>query len=220
LGEKIFPSPLHALNNRLPGIAYLHYNVASKIIFNRKNIVMLSTVSLSEIVLIAAGAIGLYLLILGTVFRKNLADALGWPTRPAAAQTVATSAQAVDSIVSESLAPLIDKPADHPSEIAGVYDPYEDPYYEPIDDGAVTLLKAAEHVVEQIQEVVDHIASHPANPEEVYMKIGAIVSQYSFFEGTEYYDAINSFIAVTVQRDCDLALTEEDLKTLWLERAA
>jgi hypothetical protein len=198
----------------------LHYNVALEIIINRKNIVMFSNVPLSEIVLVAAGAIALYLLILGTVFRKDLATALRWPIRPATAQAGTASYQAGDTTKVESLSPLIDKPADHPSEKAGVYDPFDDPYYEAVEDSSVTLLKSAEHVVEQIQDVVDNIASRPANPEEVYTKIRAIVSQYSFFEGTEYFDAINSFIAVTVQRDCDLTLTEEDLKTMWLEHAA
>lgn len=181
---------------------------------------MFYNISFSEIIFVAAGALFLYLVILGSVFRKRLATALGWSPRPGTAQAATSSPQYTHSIVGESLPPLIDKPANHPSEVAGVYDTEDDLYYEPVDDGAVTLLKSAEHVVEQIQEVVDGIASHPANPEEVYTKIRAIVSQYSFFEGTEYYDAINSFIAVTVQRDCDLALTEEDLKTLWLEQAA
>lgn len=84
----------------------------------------------------------------------------------------------------------------------------------------VTLLKEAELVVEKIQDVVDHIASRPANPEEVYTKIQAIVSDYSFFFDTEYYDAINNFISVTVHRDCDLQLTEDEIKGLWYAAAA
>lgn len=117
------------------------------------------------------------------------------------------------------LPPLIDKPADHPVEQAGYY-PEEEPEFEMIDNQENVLLKEAEKVVEEIQDVVDHIASRPANPEEVFTKIRAIVSQYSFFLETEYYDAINSFVAVTVQRDCDLQLEKEDLKMLWLADAA
>jgi len=88
------------------------------------------------------------------------------------------------------------------------------------EEQQVTLLKEAERVVEQIQHVVDNIASRPANPEEVFTKIQAIVSEYSFFFDTAYYDAINRFVAVTVHRDCDLQLTEEDLTTLWYAAAA
>jgi hypothetical protein len=92
------------------------------------------------------------------------------------------------------------------------------------DEDEGFLLKSAENVVEQIQLVVDEIAAgpspYPANPEEVFTKIRAIVSQYRIFENTEYYDAINNFVAVTVQRDCDLALTPDDLKGLWLLEAA
>ncbi|HVU97753.1 MAG TPA: hypothetical protein VHE34_21160 [Puia sp.] len=181
---------------------------------------MLYNLSLVEILLIAAGAVALYLAILATVFGKKLPALLGRSLRASVSQATATVSHGMPERAVEELPPLIDKPADHPAEQAGMFHPYDDLYSEPIDEGAITLLKSAEHVVEQIQEVVDHIASHPANPDEVCSKIRSIVSHYSFFEDTEYYDAINSFIVVTVQRDCDLALTEDDLKLLWVEEAA
>lgn len=121
------------------------------------------------------------------------------------------------------IAPLIDKPADHPTAVMEQDpDPDEEETYlfEPVDDEESMLLKEAEKVVEKIQDVVDHIASLPANPDEVFTKIRAIVSQYTFFENTEYYEAINNFVQVTVQRDCDLALTVEDLTALWYKDAA
>lgn len=124
--------------------------------------------------------------------------------------------------------PLIDKPGDHPIHQAAVQataDEYSDDDTMVMDDEVETfLLKSAENVVEQIQAVVDDIVDgpspHPANPEEVFTRIRAIISQYRIFENTEYYDAINNFVAVTVQRDCDLALTPDDLKGLWWPEAA
>lgn len=123
---------------------------------------------------------------------------------------------------------LIDKPAAPPIHEASaqisIGDYADDDIMMMADEDESFLLKSAENVVEQIQSVVDEIAAgpspYPANPEEVFTRIRAIVSQYRIFENTEYYDAINNFVAVTVQRDCDLALTPDDLKGLWLLEAA
>ena len=84
-----------------------------------------------------------------------------------------------------------------------------------VEDEESVLLKAAEIVVEKVQDVVNHIASSPPNPEEVFTKIRAIVNQYQIFHDTEYFDAINSFIAVTVARDCGIKLTKDELLSLW-----
>jgi hypothetical protein len=123
---------------------------------------------------------------------------------------------------------LIDKPAadqiHQTSAQVSAADYSDDDMMVMVDEDESFLLKSAENVVEQIQFVVDEIAAgpspYPANPDEVFTKIRAIVSQYRIFENTEYYDAINNFVAVTVQRDCDLALTPDDLKGLWLLEAA
>lgn len=84
-----------------------------------------------------------------------------------------------------------------------------------VEDEASTLLKEAEKVVENVQEVVNHIASSPANKDEVTSKIKNILSNYSIFHNTEYFDAINSFIQVTVERDCSIQLSREELIALW-----
>jgi hypothetical protein len=84
-----------------------------------------------------------------------------------------------------------------------------------LDDDDNILLKAAERAVEEIQEVVNHIASQPPNPEEVFTKITAIVRQYRIFENTEYFEAINAFIAQTVERECDIQWTRDDLLVMW-----
>lgn len=182
---------------------------------------MFSYLPAPEIGFIAAGVLCLYILIAAAVYGKKLlanwGKLLHLPMASAAAGS--KSPKAIWSR-QETLPPLIDKPADHPAEQAGVYDLTDEVTVEFDDDGEITLLKEAERVVAEIQFIVDGIESHPANPDEVFTKIRAVVSDFSFFEGTEYYDAINSFIAVTVQRDCDLALTEEDLKALWYSQAA
>ena len=113
---------------------------------------------------------------------------------------------------------LIDKPADHPQEqivITVEDDPFENAELELVDDRGGILLKEAEKLVEQIQDTVNHIASNPPNAEEVYSKIRAIVSRYKLFENTEYYEAINSFVAITVERDCTITFTPEEIQALW-----
>jgi hypothetical protein len=114
---------------------------------------------------------------------------------------------------------LIDRPGFVLSEEAEItYQKEEQPIqaqFEPVDDKETALLKAAEIVVEKVQDVVTHIASDPPNPEEITSKIKAIVNPYALFHGTEYFDAINSFIAITVERDCNVQLTKEQLLALW-----
>ena len=77
------------------------------------------------------------------------------------------------------------------------------------------LLKEAEIVVEKIQEQLKHIASNPPNPEEVTSKIRAIVNPYQLFNDTEYYGAINTFIALSVERECGIQLSSDEIKALW-----
>jgi hypothetical protein len=86
---------------------------------------------------------------------------------------------------------------------------------EMLDDDDSILLKEAERVVEEIQKVIDNIASNPPNPEEVFTKIRAIVRQYRIFQNTVYYEAVNNFIAQAVLRDCGIAWTADDLMVLW-----
>jgi hypothetical protein len=172
---------------------------------------------------IIIGTALLYLLILTIVYGKKFATNFGKVIGQPVMQASATSKKGQTAVAtSAEFPPLIDKPADHPSEQAGIYQPLTDDLdFEFVDeDGRTTLLREAEKVVEQIQETVDKIASYPANPEEVFTKIRAIVSEYRLFIDTEYFDAINSFIAGTVKRDCDLSLTEEDLNALWSVGAA
>lgn len=84
-----------------------------------------------------------------------------------------------------------------------------------IEDPQNILLKEAERVVEQIQETIDHIASNPPNPEEVTTKIRTLVLPYQIFLDTEYYDSINTYIALAVERDCAIKLSADELKALW-----
>jgi hypothetical protein len=163
----------------------------------------------------------LFIVIAFFSYRKRLAAVFQRCTAHVQMKASAETAQAYYS-------PLIDPPSDHPlyqAEIENTGDEYSDD--DPMimaDEEEGFLLKSAEHVVEQIQVVVDDIVSgpspHPANPEELFTKIRAIVSQYPIFKDTEFYDAINNFVAVTIKRDCDLALTPDDLTSLWWLEAA
>lgn len=93
---------------------------------------------------------------------------------------------------------------------------WEETQLELVEDEESLLLKTAEKLVDEVQEIVTfHIASFPPNPDEVYTKIKAHLSGYSILCNTEYEDAINRFIAVTVKRDCELELTEKELSLLW-----
>jgi hypothetical protein len=70
-------------------------------------------------------------------------------------------------------------------------------------------------VIELIQVEIDHIASNPPNPEELFTKLRNIVRQYRIFENTEYFEPINRYIALAVNRDCDIQWAEQDLLVLW-----
>ena len=96
-------------------------------------------------------------------------------------------------------------------------DSYEDEEsdVEFVDTEESRLLKEAEKVVSEIQEVVDNIASYPPNPEEVKSKVRNVLKQYSIFQNTEYYEAINNFVALTVERDCKVSFRKDELPTLW-----
>ena len=158
----------------------------------------------------------IYYMVLAFTHRKKLLASLSKsaaPT-PGAASLLATSNGHNEQFPFQ----LIDKPADHPQEQIVVTfedDPFENPTVELVDDQGTIMLKEAEKLVEQIQETVNHVASNPPNPEEVHSKIRSIVSRYKLFENTEYYEAINSFVAITVERDCTIAFSQEELQALW-----
>jgi hypothetical protein len=92
----------------------------------------------------------------------------------------------------------------------------EDPKLEIIENEETALLKAAEIIVEKVQDTVNSLSSTSPNPGDVFTRIKAIVGQYRIFDGTEYFDAINSFIAVTVERDCNIRFTKDQLLQLWV----
>lgn len=78
------------------------------------------------------------------------------------------------------------------------------------------LLKQAEEVVEEIQNTINHIASLPVNHEEVTSKLNAILSNYTIFKSTEYFDVLNNYVTMAVKRDCDIELSEKEVHQLWL----
>ena len=182
---------------------------------------MFFNVSTSEMLFVVLGSAGLLLFILLIAYGKKLLSLLGLMPTPALV-AAGTSPQPRKWQVQDDFPPLIDKPADHPVEQARVFEADEDQLAFTIaeGEGPTTFLREADLVVAEIQEAVDGIEARPANPDEVCSKIRGIVSQYRIFLDTEYFDAINNFIAITVQRDCDLVLTQDDLQALWFAQAA
>lgn len=89
----------------------------------------------------------------------------------------------------------------------------------PVDEVSF-LLREADYVVEQIQEVLAHIASNPPNPEEVTSKVSSIVQPYRIFFDTEYYDSINAYISLAVERDCGILLSKAEIESLWFKGSA
>ncbi len=110
---------------------------------------------------------------------------------------------------------LIDRPIDNTGEQMELYiDTEKDPLeFEIIENEDSRLLKEVETVVAKIQEVVSK--SPNADPKQVFSQIKSIVSQYRIFENTEYYEAINNFILITVERDCTIHWNKEDMQALW-----
>lgn len=104
-----------------------------------------------------------------------------------------------------------------PVETEHEYEPdiIDESGFEMVEDDQQTLLKEAEKVVDNIQDAINHIASAPPNPEEVHSKIKSIVTPYRFLLETEYYESINTYIALSVERDCGMVLTPSELATLW-----
>lgn len=91
---------------------------------------------------------------------------------------------------------------------------WEDMEYQTPDDTNI-LLQEAEKVVERIQDTLNHIASNPPDHSEVTSKIRAVVLPYQIFLETEYYDSINVYISLAVERDCEIKLSPDDLRALW-----
>jgi hypothetical protein len=167
---------------------------------------------ISFTILAIVGIVLLYYGILALVYRKKAAPALYRRRAGHPAQ--------FNQVLSPAFPhQLIDRPLDLDLETTIL--PFEKPSSgveikaEIVEDEETVLLKAAEIVVEKVQDTINNIASNPPNPEEVYSKIKAIVGQYRLFDNTEYFDAINIFIAISVERDCSIQLTKEQLLDLW-----
>lgn len=109
-----------------------------------------------------------------------------------------------------TLPPAIDLAPQEPE-----LEPIDESELEIPDDPYTTLLKEAERLVDRIQETINHIASSPPNPEEVTSKIRAIISPYKFLLDTEYYDSINVYISLALERDCEIKLSPGELQLLW-----
>jgi hypothetical protein len=169
---------------------------------------MFTHLSAEQFLLIVAAAIAAYYVL---IYRL-----LG--IRPVRVAAVATDPTVSPSLQARQAKDLVGKAKEPqaPSLDYGFEPVYQEPStVEMLEDQDSILVKAAEKVVEHINDVVTHIASFPPNPEEVRSKIAAIIKPYSIFHGTEYFDAINAFIAQAVERECALRWAASDVVPLW-----
>jgi hypothetical protein len=171
---------------------------------------MFSYLTGQQFLLITAGSIALYYGVVALYYRRR--------TEEPAFSTNNPSLPANHTLIVGTAQELIGAPApEWEEELELFLEPDREGNYgiEMLEDDDSILLKEAESVVEEIQEVVTHIATYPPNPEEVFTKIRAIVRQYRIFQNTEYFEAINAFIAQAVERECDIRCTSDDLLVLW-----
>ena len=73
------------------------------------------------------------------------------------------------------------------------------------------LLQEADAVINKLEEVITSFAASPSRQNEMYGKIKSIVSSYSLFQNTEYFEAINNFIRIVVSRECNIKWSEAEL---------
>ena len=171
---------------------------------------MFSNITGPQFLLIVGGLIVAYYTVLALFFRRKLVAGL----MPAKGRSL-LSVQATPNTMHHE---LIARPLEmdgEPLEILLEKHPDDEDTLEMLEDDDYILVKEAEKVVEQIQVEINHIASNPPNPEEVFSKINAIVRQYRIFENTEYFEPINRFVALAVQRDCNIQWTEQQILALW-----
>jgi hypothetical protein len=101
------------------------------------------------------------------------------------------------------------------SEMASVEESNEDDLMEMVVGAESVLLQEAESVVNELEGVITNFAASPSSEAEMYGKIKSIVSCYSLFQDTEYYEAINNFIRIVVSRECNLKWSDAELHALW-----
>jgi hypothetical protein len=77
-----------------------------------------------------------------------------------------------------------------------------------VEDDETVLLMEAEKLISEIESIV-------ATNHDVYAKLNRLLSGFNLFYNTDYHEAINRFIAVTVKRECNMSLSAEELASLW-----
>jgi hypothetical protein len=138
-----------------------------------------------------------------------------------------TLASASSSPITSSLIPIISQKPEIEKEMTLPYnnedflrfenvEPMEMDNLEIMDqDNDNLLLKEAEKVVDKIQNVINNTSIPPSTAEEVQTKIKNIVIPYQIFHGTEYYGAINTYIALSLERDLGMTLPPNIIESLW-----
>jgi len=171
---------------------------------------MFSDITGPQFLLIIGGLIVAYYAVLAFFFRRKLVAGL----MPAKGRSL----QSVQATPNNMHHELIARPLEMDGESVEILlekQPDDEDTLEMLVDDDYILVKEAEKVVEQVQVEINHIASNPPNPEEAFSKINAIVRQYRIFENTEYFEPINRFVALAVQRDCNIQWTEQQILALW-----
>jgi hypothetical protein len=171
---------------------------------------MFSNLTGPEFLLIIAGCVAVYYVVLALCYQRRFTNPL--------LSGKGRILQTVQAGPSGATHELVARPVEiegEQLEILLEIPPEEESTLEMLDDDDSILVKEAEKVIELIQVEIDHIASNPPNPEELFTKLRNIVRQYRIFENTEYFEPINRYIALAVNRDCDIQWAEQDLLVLW-----
>ena len=171
---------------------------------------MFSYLTGQQFLLLTAGFFALYYGVIALYYRRR-------PQQPAFSTNSQATPNTRTAIIGNPQE-LIGAPApEWEEELEMFLEPEAERSYsvEMLEDDDSILLKEAERVVEEVQDVVTQIASNPPNTEDVFNRIRAIFRQYRIFENTEYFEAINAFIAQAVERECDIKWTRDDLMVMW-----
>ncbi len=77
-----------------------------------------------------------------------------------------------------------------------------------IEEADTILLLEAERLVSEVESIA-------ASKVDVYGKLQQLIPGFLMLHKTEYYDPINKLIFLTVQSECDIELSEQQLAALW-----
>jgi len=77
-----------------------------------------------------------------------------------------------------------------------------------IEEADTVLLLEAEKLVSEVETIV-------ASKVDVYEKLQQVIPGFALLHKTDYYDPINTFIAMAVKSETGIELSEKELAGLW-----